>query len=113
MRAAAVEVSFDRLASFCISGDSHALVLCGSSTTCTALSFVRTTSAHAQHAQGRYPPAVSRFKAHMTLRFLPWRLAAEIVTDTVTWQPREFVLIRSVICGGVHEMVERGSLSPS
>ncbi len=111
VRAAAVEVSFDRLASFRLGGDNHALVLRGSSTTCTALRFLRTTIGHAQYAQGLYQPAASRFEAHVTLRYLPPPLAAEIAVEPVVWQAQEFVLIRSVIGRGVHEIVERWPLA--
>lgn len=112
VRAAAVEVSFDRLASFRLGGDNHALALRGTSTTCTALRFLRTTIGNAQYAQGLYQPAASRFEAHVTLRYLPRPLAAEIALEPVVWQAQEFVLIRSVVGRGVHEIVERWSLSP-
>jgi 2'-5' RNA ligase len=85
-------------------------VLRGTSTTCTALRFLRTTIGHAQYAQGLYQPVASRFEAHVTLRYLPRPLAAEIALESVAWQAQEFVLIRSVIGRGVHEIVERWSL---
>jgi 2'-5' RNA ligase len=75
------------------------------------LRFLRTTIGNAQYAQGLYQPAASRFEAHVTLRYLPRPLAAEIALEPVVWQAREFVLIRSVIGRGVHEIVERWPLS--
>jgi len=112
VRAAPVEVSFDRLTSFRLGGHSHALVLRGTSTTCTALRFLRTAIGHAQYAQGLYQPAASRFEAHVTLRHMTQPMAAEIALEAITWQAQEFVLMRSVAGHGVHEVVERWPLEP-
>lgn len=111
IRAAAVEVGFDRFATFRIGGDSHALVLRGTPETGFALRFLRTAIGHAQYAQGLYLPAASRFEAHITARNLPRPLAAEIPLDPVEWQAQEFVLIRSLAGRGVHEILERWPLA--
>ncbi len=110
VRAAPVGVSFDRLASFRLGGDSHALVLRGTSTTATALRFLRTAIGHAQYAQGLHRPAASRFEAHVTLRHTTQPLAAEIALEAVSWQAQEFVLIRSVAGTGMQDVVERWPL---
>lgn len=111
VRAAAVDVGFDRLASFRLGGEQHALVLRGTPATCSTLRFLRTALGHAHYAQGLYPPNVSRFEAHVTLRYLRQPLASEVAVEPVVWRANEFVLIRSLIGRGVHEVVERWPLS--
>jgi RNA 2',3'-cyclic 3'-phosphodiesterase len=111
VRAATVEVGFDRLATFRLGGDNHALVLRCTPQTGSALRFLRTAIGHAQYAQGLYLPGASRFEAHVAARYLPRPLGSEIEIEPVAWQAQEFVLIRSLAGRGVHEIVERWPLA--
>lgn len=111
VRAAAVNVGFDRLASFRLGGEQHALVLRATPAAGSMLRFLRTALGNAQYAHGLYLPGASRFEAHVTLRYLRQPLAAEITVEPVAWRASEFVLIRSLIGRGVHEVVERWPLA--
>jgi RNA 2',3'-cyclic 3'-phosphodiesterase len=111
VRAATVEVGFDRLTTLRVGGDQHALVLRGTPQTVSALRFLRTAIGHAQYAQGLYLPRTSRFEAHLAARHLPRPIASDIAIDPITWQADGFVLIRSAASRGVHDVVERWPLA--
>lgn len=111
VRAAAVEVGFDRFATFRLGGDSHALVLRSTQQTGSTLRFLRIAIGHAQYAQGLYVPGASRFEAHVTARYVSRPLVGEIAIEPIGWHAQEFVLIRSLVGRGVHEVVDRWPLA--
>jgi 2'-5' RNA ligase len=110
VRGAAIEVEFDRLASFRLGGSQHLLVLRAAPETRSVLRFLRLAVAGAQYAQGLYLPGASRFDAHVGLCYINQPLIGEIVIDPVRWRAEEFALVRSVPGRGVHEVLGRWPL---
>ncbi|GMV31497.1 MAG: hypothetical protein AMXMBFR59_36220 [Rhodanobacteraceae bacterium] len=110
VRAAGVEVGFDRFVTLRAGGNSHALVLRAMPRAGFALRALRTAIGRAQYVQGLPLPDASRFEAHVVVRRVPRPLAGEIAIGPVAWRAGEFVLVRSLTGRGVHEVVERWPL---
>uniref|UniRef100_UPI0021482EF5 hypothetical protein n=1 Tax=Tahibacter caeni TaxID=1453545 RepID=UPI0021482EF5 len=109
VRAVALDVRFDRVASLRLGGQSHALVLRAPPTAATALRFLGNAIGHAQYAQGLYRPAAWRFAAQAILRYLPRALGREIAIGPIAWRAQDFVLVRRA--RGAQEIAGRWRLA--
>jgi 2'-5' RNA ligase len=112
VRIAAFNVTLDSAMRFSNAGADgrFPFVLCAdAATTQTALG-LRKALAQAQYAQGLFVPGVSSYMPHVTLLYGHGVEAIEQPIPPISWNAREFVLIRSFFGRSKHEIMGRWPL---